>query len=50
MEKELMIKIKSILESFNVQNIELYYDIEQNLVLKYEYENNIYIIRNDILE
>ena len=53
MEKALMNKIYNLLydsrEEFEIDEIEMYYNLEQNLVIIYKYEDEEYIITNEML-
>lgn len=50
MEKHLMEKFKEVLEKESeITDIEMYYNIEGNWVIKYKYNNEKYIIGVDTL-
>ena len=53
MEKALMNKIYNMLydsrEEFEIDDIEMYYNLEQNLVIKYKYQGEEYLITNEML-
>ena len=53
MEKSLMNKIYNMLydsrEELEIYEIEMYYDLEQNLVIKYKYNDEEFLITNEIL-
>lgn len=53
MEKTLMNKIYNMLydsrEELEIDDIEMYYNLEQNLVIKYKYNDEEFLITNEIL-
>ena len=51
MEKHIMSKIKEILEQEQeISNVKMYSNLEQSIVVSYEYENEKYLISQDIIE
>ena len=53
MEQALMNRIYNKLwdsrEELEIDEIEMYYNLEQNLVIKYKYDNEFYLITNELL-
>lgn len=54
MKKELMLLIKNDLaelkhNGMEIEDIEMYYNLEQNLVIKYKYQGEEYLITNELL-
>lgn len=54
LEKTIMLRIRNVLAELKyngaeIEEIEMYRDLEQNLVIKYKYKGENYIISNDLL-
>ena len=50
MEQKIMSSIRNMLEREDkISNVEMFYNLEQNLVVTYEYDNEKYIISQDII-
>ena len=50
MEQKIMSNIRNMLEREDkISNVEMFYNLEQNLVVTYEYDNEKYIISQDII-
>lgn len=54
MEEDLMLKIKNDLAEMkhngvDIQDIKMYYNLEQQLVISYKYKGETYLISNDLI-
>lgn len=54
LEKTIMLRIRNVLAELKyngaeIEEIEMYRNLEQNLVIKYKYNGENYIISNDLL-
>ena len=50
MDQKIMSSIRNMLKREDkISNVEMFYNLEQNLVVTYEYDNEKYIISQDII-